>query len=139
MAYTYYIDPKVNCIFIRQFGEFEVGDGFLSFEAISHDPLLDPTMNILRDLRGVSIPMFYGESVEEMLKVRERLERATSFFESCLNAWIVSSSEDFAIAHRWSVTTRLDPRITRRPFRDIAKARDWLGIPEDYEIKYPPT
>ena len=127
MAYTYYIDPEVNCIFIRQFGEFEVGEGFLSFKAIADDPLLDLSMNILRDMRDVSIPSIYHDSLEEIKRVRDQL------------AWVVGNAADYAVAHRWSATTRLDRRITRKPFRNMAPAREWLGIPDGYQIKYPPA
>ncbi|MBT3552697.1 MAG: hypothetical protein HOB64_14080 [Rhodospirillaceae bacterium] len=139
MAYTYYIDPEVNCIFIRQFGEFEVGEGFLSFKAIADDPLLDLSMNILRDMRDVSIPSIYHDSLEEIKRVRDQLEWATAYFENCLNAWVVGNAADYAVAHRWSATTRLDRRITRKPFRNMAPAREWLGIPDGYQIKYPPA
>lgn len=136
MAYTFYIDPQVNCVFIKHFNELEPGDGLSSISAVVADPNFVPNLNILRDLREVSLPDQYGD-IELMRRVRVQLEEFVQHFQISKFARVVGSSSDFAIAHRWSTTTRLNKDYKRNPFRELSKALDWLGIPEDYEFKYP--
>jgi hypothetical protein len=136
VAYTFYIDPQVNCVFIRHFNEIEPGDGLSSISTVVEDPNFVPKLNILRDMREVSIPAQYG-SIGLIRRVRIQLEEFVQHFQISKFAWVVGSASDFAIAHRWSTTTRLNVDYTRNPFREISKALEWLGIAEDYEFKYP--
>jgi hypothetical protein len=138
MAFTYYIDPQVNCAFVRCFDEVKVGEGYASLKAITSDPQFVPNLNILRDTTETTVLETYGDT-HELRKAREGTEKYTAKFKGTRFAWVVGSPADYAAAHRWSVTTRLESHVTRKPFREISQARQWLGIPEYYEIKYPST
>jgi|TARA_Y100000031_G_scaffold147609_1_gene182867 hypothetical protein len=136
LAYNYYIDTQVNCIFLKQSGEYELGEGLLSLDNILDDPKFLPNLNLLRDLREVSIPEQYNDIVE-LKKMRAKMDDYNKYFQHSLFAWVVGSATDFALAHRFCATTRLDGYATRRPFRELLKALEWLSIPDDYEIEYP--
>ncbi|MDP6428264.1 MAG: hypothetical protein QGH73_03265 [Rhodospirillales bacterium] len=136
MAHDFYIDPDVNCIFVRHFDEMRVGEGFDSIMVLLADPEFHRGLNILRDTRQVSIPDIYADT-RELINAREQMKSYAENFQSSRFAWVVGSAADYAIVHRWSATTRLDAHVERRPFRDMMKAKEWLGIPGDYEIRYP--
>ena len=53
-------------------------------------------------------------------------------------AWVVGDPHDFKLVHQLCALGRLNHFDTdRKEFRDIAKAKEWLNIPADYEIKFP--
>ena len=53
-------------------------------------------------------------------------------------AWVLGNGRDYGLIHQWIVNHRRSGAIvTRKPFREIEAAMQWLGPPEDYEIKFP--
>jgi hypothetical protein len=136
MSFHYYVDPEINCVFIRHLNEFEVGDGAASVNLLLADADHRPGINILRDLTRIS---FSKEVAERSFsaQVRQGARVHEQQLGHCLLAWVHGSAADFAVGHRWSASTRPTRTFTRRPFRAIGPARAWLGIPEDYVIKYP--
>ena len=136
MSFQYCVDPDINCVFVRHLDGFEIGEGFASLDAILQDADHRRGMNILRDLTRVS---FSKEIVERSFSahVRRQAVAYEPLLGHCLLAWVLGSAADFAVGHRWSATTRPSRPFTRRPFRDLDPARAWLGVPEDYVIKFP--
>ena len=54
-------------------------------------------------------------------------------------AWVLGNAHDYKVIHQWCAVERLNLNLAeRKPFRDIKSAMNWLGIPDEYEIKYPP-
>ena len=138
MAYTYCIDPKVNCVFIRHTGDFSPGEGFEVTNKFLEDPHYTHGMNILRDCIQATLPDAHTLDWYQK-EGRKTVSKFDSLIGACRLAWVVSSARDFGIVHRWTATTRFNTKVERSLFRDLAKAKDWLGIAEDYEIKYPPN
>ena len=66
---------------------------------------------------------------------RENISRILGDIEIGRYAWVVRDAGDFARVHRWSVALRFHEHIKPRPFRDMANAMEWLGLPADYEFK----
>ncbi len=136
MSFHYYIDTEINCVFIRHFGAFDIGEGAASVKLLLADADHRPGMNILRDLTGVS---FSKETAERSFSAQVR--HGAKVYERqlghCLMAWVLGSAEDFAVGHRWSASARPTGSFTRRPFRALGPARAWLGVPENYVIKFP--
>ena len=93
-------------------------------------------MNILRDIRQTHFPpdidyqyikKYQGSGVSE----------AEYITGTAQIAWVAGNRDDFILLHQISVTDRLrSGSVERKPFRDIQKAKAWLGIPDDYEIPY---
>ena len=94
-------------------------------------------MNIIRDTRETSFPKSFAD-LYSVSQVRQNIEKFDPALGPCRVVWVVGSSSDYAIVHRWTVSTRLSGSVERNLFRDIAKAKEWLGIPEDYKISFPP-
>ena len=112
-------------------------DGYDQLEKMLEDPKYVRGMNILRDSRLTPFPeefnfkYFKYEHPALMVEV----ERQLGNFKTAI---VVDTVRDYTTAHQLSISTRLTPAsITRKPFRNIIKARAWLDIPEGYEIIYP--
>ena len=136
MAYRYHIDPAVNCAFIRHFDDYSRGEGFEVFKEILDDPLYRRDMNILRELHQISFPKSLADPYAAG-EIRRHLEGIDPLFGTCRIVWVVNSAADYAIAHRWTVSARLSGGIERNVFREMAKAKAWLGMPTDYRISFP--
>ncbi len=108
----------------------------LALSDIADDPLHRGGMDIIHDLSATSYPDDFGGTPIRKAG-RERLHEYDQKIGNCRIAWVVGSASDYAKGHRWVVSTRLSSKNERRVFRSIGEARQWLGIPEDYEIIYP--
>jgi hypothetical protein len=89
-------------------------------------------MNFLHDLSHASLPLSYDK---ELIKIRAK-NRPEILFRNLGDdrkvAWVVSNKRDFKLIHQLCVFTRLNHlEIHRQPFREINRAIDWLGLPED--------
>ena len=134
MPARFYIEPKLNCVFVQHFDEYTLSDSHDQLLEMLEDPDYVRGMNILRDIRATPIPseltFSYFKKVHpsEMGNVERQLGQ-------CKVAVLVGSREDYAIAHQLSISTRLTPtNVERKPFRDLTKAKLWLGVPEGYVI-----
>jgi len=93
-------------------------------------------LNILRDAREAVQPDVYGYHffLQESPK---RLNRFESAFGDCKLAWVINDAQEFAKVHQFTLARRLsDDTIERKPFKTIEAAKDWLNIPEDYQITF---
>ena len=137
MIARHYIDTDVNCVFIEHIGAFEVGDGPARLWDILGNPAFRPGMKFFRDTSRTALPDAFGYAFfactkkHSMSAIEERIGGADV-------AWLVGSARDFTVIHQLSVCTRLTPKgLQRRPFRTIDSAFDWLGLPLDYQIRFP--
>ena len=137
MAYQYIIDHDVNCVFVQHHNRYDQNDGHNQIKDLLADPAYKVGMNILKDVRTTSYPkkfdfeFFKTTRPSKMFSLEEQLGK-------CKIGILVGSAKDFATAHQLEVSTRLDKlKVQRKPFRKLAKARAWLGIPENYQIIFP--
>ena len=138
MSYAIIIDPMVNCVFIKFGGTHVDGIREKSLEDTINNPNFKMGMNFWQDVRDQPFP---SDTSYKYLKEKSNLarEKYDALIGKCRWATIVSDAEEYARVHQFVVTGRLRPDLVeRKPFRDIIKAREWLGIPEDYEIEFPP-
>ena len=106
MAYEYYIDEDVNCVFVRHSGIYTVEEGSRQYEKLLANPDHKSGMNFLRDLRGASYPEDY--SYKNITNVVEKnFERVDLTLGECRMAILVKDREDYIFAHKATVTTRL--------------------------------
>lgn len=136
MSFRFYIDLEVGCAFVEHTGEFQLGEGHESMVAILDNLDNNSSLNIMRDVRRSKIPEIYA-SARNLKYYRNNAANFTKYLRQSRLAWVVGSANDFGVFHRWTVSNRMTDKIDRKPFREILEARVWLGIPEEYEIKYP--
>ena len=137
MAYTYYIDPSVNCVFVRHFDNFELDDALNQYREMVKHPKHHKNLNVLRDVLSTSLPDEFGFKFFSE-KTPTRYKDLEAFIGASKVAWVLGSGADYAIMHQFTLTTRLKPLglITRKPFRSIEKAKAWLDVPPGYEINH---
>ena len=136
MSYTFYIEPTINCIFYKFYGAYDTSVREQSvLDAINH-PDFNKEMNILSDTRNQPIPSDISfKSITD--EVRQNLKIYDRMLGKCRWATIVANAQSYAKVHQFIVTGRLGShQVERKPFRNIEKARKWLGIPADYKIKH---
>jgi hypothetical protein len=137
MVAKYYINTSINCVFIRHAGEFIAGEGPENMGEILADADYRPGMNFLRDASRTKLPAEFGYEYFKRMQ-SQGMGGIEKQLGGCKMAWLVDNGHDFAVVHQLSVSERLTPdAIERRPFRDIEAVLEWLGLPADYEFKYP--
>jgi hypothetical protein len=136
MAHTHYINDELKCAFVRYYDRFEKYEGFDALGDIVDNPLYQIGMDIIHNLSATSFPDNFGDGPIRKAG-RERLAEYDRKTGICRIAWVVGSASDYAMGHRWVVSTRLTSEIERRVFRSIDEAKEWLRIPEDYAITHP--
>mgnify|MGYP001273517877 CR=1 FL=1 len=137
MAYKFYIDPSVNCVFVLHYGEFHVDDPIQQYKEMLEHPQYLPDMNVLRDVLTTSLPVEYGFKFFSD-RTTERYKNIEPHMGDCKVAWVLGTGKDYATMHQYNLTTRFGPllRIERKPFRTIEDAKVWLDVPADFEINY---
>ena len=137
MPFSTYIDPDVNCLFVRHYGPFDLGEVLESLEENSSSPLFRRDMNVLRDYRDQTFP---SDLTFKLLSGTSKsiMEDFDRKFGKCKAAIVVGDTTSYAKVHQYIVSTRLMvTQIERRLFREIEEAKEWLEIPEDYVVSYP--
>ncbi len=138
MAYLYYIDKNVNCVFVQHHGEVsydEMSDQVIELLA---SPDYSKGMNLLRDLTRTALHPNYNLEYFSNAAKERILAHDEALGEGRKAAWVLGNADDFKSIHQFSAIYRLNTKmIQRQPFRDVKSAMQWLGLPEDYEIKYP--
>ena len=136
MAYTMHIDPDINCVFFKHYGPISVDEFVKSFSDILEHPDYRAGMNILRDNSDQQFPA--DISFEAIAASSKRVKEQDSGLGDCKWASVVGDAQSYSKVHQYITSGRLSENpIERRVFREMEKAREWLGIPVDYEIKYP--
>lgn len=139
MAYNFCIDPEVNCVFVRHFGNIPPGEIDAQLAEMFDQDSYFSSMNILRDLLDASFSDEFGFGYFK--------ERAPSDFAqnerklgNCRVAWVLPSSDDFIKVHQMKLVRSFQAsRIRRKEFFELPSAKIWLDIPEDYQISFPST
>ena len=136
MHWTIHIDPNVNCAFVKYYGAFDISQLKNSAEEMFSHPDYRVGMNALRDASNQTIPSdvsFKSLSNE----ARGTMNEFDHKLAKCKWAIVVGNVQSYAKVHQALVAGRIgDNPVHRKAFRDIEKAKEWLGIPEGYEIKY---
>jgi len=136
MDWTLHIDPAVNCAFIKRPGAYESCDTYEVLNAMVNHPDHREDTNILYDARDLRIP-----SDEPFKFMSESYKLITQIYsnkaDTCRSAIVVGDAQNYAKAHQYIVSGRLDKStVERKVFRDFEKAKAWLNIPKHYEIVF---
>ncbi len=137
MAWTLHIDPAVNCSFIKHYGPFDLSALDESTEARLNHPDFKVGMNFLHDFLDQRIPP--DLAFKTLSEESNRLVKKYGYkVGPCKGALVVGDGQSYAKIHQFVLTNRFEKNpIERKAFRDIEKAKEWLDIPEGYEINYP--
>lgn len=94
-------------------------------------------MNVLRDVLDTSLPEEFGYKFFSE-QTPKRYENIAGIVDRGKIAWVLGNGKDYATIHQFTLTTRFASlsNTSRMPFRAIDKAREWLGLPLDYEIDF---
>ena len=132
-----FIDPAVNCVFIKHYGTFSYGIIAETAESRINHADFQVGMNVFNDARDLHFPRDLApEEVSDAAKLL--IETHDPNKGRCRSAIFVDDGYAYAIAKQFSVSNRLSRvSIEREVFRELDKAKSWLGLPEDYEIKFP--
>ncbi len=137
MPIQHQIDTKANCVHIRHTGTFDAREFEEYFGVLITDPEFLPSMNFIQDLRQCDIPDEIDYSVISS-ELRDIASRIDSNLSACHMAIVAKNPQDYAKVHQFIVALRFaKTSVERRAFRDMDKAREWIGLPKDYEIKFP--
>ena len=136
MSHSINIDTNIQVVFVKSIGDFDMSTDNTVFEDILKHQDYVPGMNILRDFSEQPIPA--ETSFRNLNRLRiDRLNKTDQKLGPCKIAIVVANAASYAKAHQFIVTGRLKVNpVERKLFRKIAVARDWLGIPKDYQIEY---
>ena len=139
MTWTYYVDSKLNIVFILEFEGFSFAELPVLYQTIFADPQYRRGMDICFDLRQVN----YSKNKEYDFKYLNSLSTTINsdvdqHLGECRLAVTVGSPEDYKLIHQWLVSLRMvSSPVERNLFQDYAAALEWLGVPDEYEISYP--
>ncbi len=137
MAWITIIDPNVNCVFTRFYDAFEVNQIMGAAVDMFNHPEYQPGMNFMRDFREQKIPtdITYKAITSESVRMMDKFDDKHL---PCKSALVAGDVQSYSKIHQYIVTGRLSKSpVERKAFRDIEKAKEWLGLPQGYVIKYP--
>ena len=137
MKCTIHIDPNVNCALINLSDDYEFRDLDEFLNRMINHPDHHPDTNILVDGRDLRMPPDKTyKSLSENFKLASQI--FSSKTDTCRSGIVVGDAQNYAKVHQYIVSGRLEKTpVERKVFRDIGKAKAWLGLPEGYEIKNP--
>lgn len=137
MSYEHFIDNDIGCVFVRHYGEVTVDEFTRQIAHLIAEPKFVKGMYLLRDISETTLPAAYNlELINRDLKTRIE-PHDVALGSNRKAAWVLGNPKDFKVIHQFCAITRLNLKIVdRQAFRSLENAKKWLGLPEDYEIKY---
>ncbi len=135
MAYDYYIDKEINCVFARHVGDMVRGEIELQLDEMFANSDFEPGLNIFRDMRDANLPDYlkYKNFIKWAPNNIPRIDRNLGI---CKIAWVVLPGDGYIKTHQMRLAHRFDDSpVQRHEFIDLIEARNWLDIPPEYEIK----
>lgn len=132
--YEYFIDPDVNCIFIRHKGKVTQEVVVQRGERVSLEPNYRPNLNRLIDLRGCEIDL----SREALVHIASMMQKATVSRGTYTEVLIVDSLLAHGVVRM--LLSLMDEKqvsyiILHASDKDLElKVRASLGIPREYQI-----
>ena len=137
MPWNIHIDPDVNCVFVKYYGDFALEQIKAAADDVSNHPGYRIGMDFLRDSREqrISKDLSFKSLSNAAHRVMDKFDQERG---KCKTAIVAGDAQSYAKVHQYVVAGRLDNSpVERKAFRDIEKAKEWLGLPEGYDITYP--
>ena len=137
MSYQFYIDQEHHCAIIRFIGKINHDEIKAQATELIASPQYTKDLNFLRDLTQASLVIGDGlASVKELVSTRS-FQLDDEIGRNRKSAWVLSNAQDFKKIHQFCALSRISHSIiARQPFRDVGRAKKWLGFSENYECNY---
>jgi len=126
----YRILKAINLVFVERSGEFVLGDFATFMAGLLEGPGYVAGMNFLIDQRRVTFPNVRYADVATMTPIWERLHERMG---PCRMAFVHIEDGPFATGRMSAAVLGTGP-VERAPFREIAPALEWLGVPAGTEL-----
>ncbi|MBL6935798.1 MAG: STAS/SEC14 domain-containing protein [Alphaproteobacteria bacterium] len=131
MPYRYEIRPSFNLIIDKFDGEMAWEDVFEGLQKCSKDPEFRPGMNVLGDMTTAAMDLRY----EGMRRLTDSMSAAPTMRYGRV-AVVAPESLQFGIARMFEpLSDKYNIVGEFRVFSDFSKARAWLGLPEDLDLR----
>ena len=130
MDWTYRIDLSQKLIITKMIGDIDVPETRKTYEAISSDSDFSNDLVVFMDntdLRQDSV------NYEIIHREKDLTVEFMAPFTGTKIAVLHGNYVDYGIGRQWQVALE-DLKVEFRNFIDETEAKQWLGIPEDYEI-----
>jgi hypothetical protein len=134
MSYRLYVEPRLKCAFAQFVGDIREGEGRDAIDELIASDEFKYGFHILMDVSDGKLTFSLSfQYVSGDLAQRAVYEDAA--LGPCKVAY-VSRHQDDRAAMRQIATVGEPYAVARQVFRDVAAARDWLGVPAGYVIDY---
>ncbi len=130
MESIYRIDREAKLVLIRQKGLLDLEDAAKTFVDIAADKDFSEGFDLFFDMTGV---VQSNVSYDSISTDRHVVTAMLSPFRSSRFAAHFSSLDDFARGRQWQ-TVLGDALRNAKGFTDLAEAKTWLGLADDYDI-----
>jgi len=124
-------------MFIKHDGPFDFDNIAKSGDDRLNHPDYRTGMDFIHDFRDQHIPAdleFTSIAAESKRIVKEYNLK----FGRCKAAMVVGDAQSYAKIHQFIESAKFtDNPVERKVFRDMEKAREWIGLPTGYEINFP--
>lgn len=127
MPMTYSIDVDARLVRIVGSGRLENQDMIDCVSRLRADPMLEPDMNTLSDMRDIQTG-FSREGVERMIEVMEQTSGSRHAVRAAI---VVSSNVAFGMGRMFELRVESEAQPRFMVFREMADACEWLGIDPD--------
>lgn len=126
MAYSFRIDTAQGVVLFKGAEIFSISDILNCLEEIEADPAFKPEFGHLVDMREVT--NFEPSSTE--IRIRAYRDRGSAKLDASRIAIVASSDLVYALSRMYA-TLMEDASASVRAFKDMNKAREWLGLPPE--------
>jgi len=125
MSYT--IDQEQKVIRITGSGSVTDADMLGCIKALRSDPLLEPDMRTLSDMRDIEVA-FTSDGIRQLIIIMRKAPAGRAKVKAAI---VVSSSLSYGMGRMLAQYSDDEIHPSFQIFRDMAEAVDWLGIRSD--------
>jgi hypothetical protein len=130
MESIYRIDREAKLVLIRQNGQLDLEVAAKTFVDIAADKDFSKGFDLFVDMTGVAQS---NVSYNTISADRQRVTAMLSPLCSSRIAACLGSLDEFAKSRQWQAILG-DVLLGARAFTDMAEAKAWLGLADDYDI-----
>ena len=129
MSYHFEIDPSLGVVYFSARGVFTSEDLFSCIQEVVADPDFKPGYHHLVDLREVEQHSTRGEEIARRVAIDKAMAERIGTAKFAL---VSSALQVYGMTKMYEILAKEAP-FEVRTFVSMAKARLWLGLPEEKE------
>ena len=132
MLSEFNINAELRCVFIRFSGIFSIEKIVENYQNILASPEYQVGYNFYMDAQNLNQKKVNYKYMKSTAALIEAINEKIS---PCKIDYYMGKEGSWGHSRQW--TTLLETEsVKRMPFRDISEAKNWLDIPDDFEIKF---